>query len=142
MCVGTEQSVVKLRATLAGVTEVWKQPYPSKVCSPVVHDGHIYLAWQKVRCLDWETGKLKWEGSRSFGDDGSCIATGDGRLVVWGRGTLALINSAQHSPAAYRELSRIEGLSDADCWPHVVLAGGRIYAKDRQGKLMCFGSAN
>jgi hypothetical protein len=23
-------------------------------------------------------------------------------------------------------------------WPHVVLAHGRLYAKDRQGKLKCF----
>ena len=131
-------AIVKLRVTLAGVEEVWKAPYPSKVCSPVVHEGHIYLAWEKVRCLDWESGKLKWEGSRNLGDDGSCIVTGDGRLVVWARGTLALVDTAQHSPAAYRALARIEGLADGDCWPHVVLAGGRIYAKDRQGKLMCF----
>lgn len=130
-------AIVKLRATLSGIAEVWKQPYPSKVCSPVVSGGHIYLAWEKVRCLDWETGKLKWEGGR-FGDDGSCVVTGDGRLVVWGRGTLALVDTAQHSPDTYRELTRIEGLAGADCWPHVVLAGGRIYAKDRQGKLMCF----
>jgi outer membrane protein assembly factor BamB len=131
-------AIVKLRVTLAGIAEVWKQPYPSKVCSPVVHDGHIYLAWEKVRCLDWETGKLKWEGSRRFGDDGSCLVTSDDRLVVWGRGTLALVDTAQHSPNAYRELARIDNLADADCWPHVVMAGGRIYAKDRQGKLVCF----
>ena len=68
-------AIVKLRVTLGGIEELWKQPYPSKVCSPVVHDGHVYLAWQKVRCLDWETGKLKWEGSRNLGDDGSCIVT-------------------------------------------------------------------
>ncbi|MGH9203391.1 MAG: PQQ-binding-like beta-propeller repeat protein, partial [Vicinamibacterales bacterium] len=131
-------AIVRLHATLAGITEVWKQPYPSKVCSPVVHAGHIYLAWNRVRCLDWATGMLKWEGSRHFGDDGSCIVTGDGRLVVWGRGTLALVDAVEHSPSAYREAARIDGLSDADCWPHIVLAGGRIYAKDRQGKLMCF----
>ncbi len=131
-------AIVKLRATLAGITEVWKQPYPSKVCSPVVHDGHIYLAWEKVRCLDWATGKLKWEGSRNLSDDGSCVVTGDGRLVVWGRGTLALVDTAQHSPNAYRELAHVGNLADSDCWPHVVLADGRIYAKDRQGKLICF----
>jgi outer membrane protein assembly factor BamB len=131
-------AIVKLRVTLSGIEEVWKQPYPSKVCSPVVHDGHIYLAWEKVRCLDWETGKLKWEGSRRFGDDGSCLVSGDGRLVIWGRGTLALAETAERSADAYRELARIENMSAADCWPHVVLAGSRIYAKDREGKLMCF----
>jgi outer membrane protein assembly factor BamB len=130
-------ALVKLRMTLAGISEVWKQPYPSKVCSPVVHDGHIYLAWEKVRCLDWETGKLHWEGG-PFGDDGSCIATGDGRLVVWGHGKLALAETAERSANAYRELAAIENLSQSDCWPHVVLAGGRIYCMDRLGKIMCF----
>jgi len=129
-------AIVKLRVTLAGISEVWKQPQPSKVCSPVVHEGHIYLAWEKLRCLDWDTGKLKWQGG-SFGDDGSCVITADDRLVVWGRGTLALVDTAQHSPKSYRELARVGGLTNADCWPHVVLSGGRIYCKDRQGKLMC-----
>lgn len=129
-------ALVKLRITLAGITEVWKQPYPSKACSPVVHDGKIYLAWQKVRCLHWDTGKLEWEGGQ-FGDDGSCVVTGDGRLICWGRGNLALVETAERSPDGYRELARTEGLTMADCWPHVVIAGGRIYAKDRQGKLMC-----
>ena len=130
-------ALVKLRATLAGITKVWEQPHPSKVCSPVVDHGNVYLAWNKAQCLDWQTGKLRWQGG-NFGDDGSCIVTGDGRLICWGGGKLALIEMAERSPDAYRELATIEGLSQADCWPHVVLASGRIYCKDRQGKLMCF----
>ena len=132
-----QHAIVKLRATLGGLKEIWKQPYPSKVCSPVVHHGHIYLAWDKVRCLDFATGKLKWEGGR-FGDDGSCVVTGDGRLVCWGRGKLALVETVDHSPDDYRELAQLDGLSGADCWPHVVLAEGRIYCKDREGKIVCF----
>ena len=130
-------ALCKLRATRAGLAKVWEQPYPSKVGSPVVADGSIYVPWQKLRCLDFETGKLRWEGGR-FGDDGSCLATGDGRLIVWGRGTLALCESARHSPSAYNELARIDNLSSTDCWPHVTLANGRIYCKDRAGQVMCF----
>jgi outer membrane protein assembly factor BamB len=130
-------ALARLHVTLAGITRVWQQPYPSKVCSPVVDGGRIYLARHKLRCLDWETGKLLWEGG-ALGDDGSCVAAGDGRLVVWARGTLALVDSAGHSPKAARELVRIEGLSAADCWPHVVLAAGRVYCKDREGRLICF----
>ena len=127
----------KLRATLAGLEKVWEQPYPSKVGSPVVAKGAVYIPHEKLRCLDLASGKLRWEGGR-WGDDGSCLATSDGRLIVWGRGTLGLCDSAEHSPAAYRELARIDNLSGTECWPHVTLAGGRVYCKDRGGQLLCF----
>ncbi|MBC7967701.1 MAG: hypothetical protein H7Z17_17445 [Fuerstia sp.] len=29
------------------------------MCSPVIHNGHIYFAWQRMRCLDFETGGQK-----------------------------------------------------------------------------------
>lgn len=127
----------KLRATLAGVEKLWEQPYPSRVGSPVVVGGAIYVPCEKLRCLDFQTGKLRWEGGR-WGDDGSCLATSDGRLILWGRGSLGLCDSTEHSPAAYRELARLDNLSSTECWPHVVLAGGRIYCKDRAGQILCF----
>jgi outer membrane protein assembly factor BamB len=133
-------TMCKLRASRTGLTKVWEVPYPSKVCSPVIGGDSIYVAWEKLRCLDLATGKLRWEGGR-FGDDGSCLATSDGRTVVWGRGTLALCDGAGHSPAAYRELARKDNLSDTDCWPHVVLAEGRVYCKDRNGRLTCWETA-
>ena len=77
-------AIVKLKVTLAGAKEVWRKKYPSKVCTPVIHDGSVYIAWQRVRCLSWETGELKWEGG-VIGDPGSCVVTSDGRLVVYGQ---------------------------------------------------------
>jgi outer membrane protein assembly factor BamB len=132
-------TLCKLHAERTGLTKVWEQPYPSKVCTPVVAGDAIYVAWQHLRCLDLATGKLRWEGGR-FGDDGSCLFAADSRLVVWGRGTLALCDSAERSPSAYRELARVGNLSATECWPHVVLAAGRIYCKDRAGQLVCFAS--
>jgi outer membrane protein assembly factor BamB len=130
-------AMCKLRVAPTGLTKVWEQPYPSKVCSPVVSDGAVYVAWDRLRCLDFQTGQLRWEGAR-FGDDGSCVVTSDGRLVVWGRGSLVLCETARRSASAYRELARIDRLLHTDCWPHVVLAAGRMYCKDRGGQLSCF----
>jgi len=132
-------AICKLRASLAGLEKVWEQPYASLVGSPVVHKGSVYIPCGKLRCLDLATGKLRWEGGR-WGDDGSCLMAADGRLVVWGRGSLGLCESAEHSPVAYRELARVDNLSGTECWPHVVLAAGRVYCKDRAGQLYCFGS--
>jgi outer membrane protein assembly factor BamB len=131
-------SLCKLHISLKGARKVWQVEHPSKACSPVVHKGHVYLAWQRVRCLDLRTGKLQWQGGR-FGDTGSCLVTADDRLVVFGnKGTLALVDTAEHSPGKYRELAKKDGLFRALAWPHVVLAEGRIYCKDRKGNLKCF----
>ncbi|HKA07872.1 MAG TPA: PQQ-binding-like beta-propeller repeat protein [Gemmataceae bacterium] len=133
-----QNAICKLKVTLAGIEKVWQKPYPSKVCTPVIHGNHIYYAWQKVRCLNWETGEQLWEGG-SFSDPGSCIMTADDRLVVYGgNGKLALVESAQRSPKSYTELAVKDRLFKSQAWPHVVIAGGRVYCRDREGNLVCF----
>ncbi|QDU22003.1 outer membrane protein assembly factor BamB family protein [Urbifossiella limnaea] len=133
-----QNAISKLRVTLTGATEVWRKRFPSKVCTPVVVGGHLYLAWQRLRCLDWETGEQRWEGG-AFGDAGSCVATADGRLVVYGgTGKLALVEGAARSPTAYTELAVRDRVVGAVAWPHVALAGGRVFCRDREGTLACF----
>ena len=70
-----------------------------------------------------------------MGDAGSCLVTADDKLIVWaGRGDLFLVDIA--GPAGeYRELVRRRGLAAEDVWPHVVLAQGRLYCRDRVGRL-------
>jgi outer membrane protein assembly factor BamB len=131
-------TICKLHVTLQGPTKVWEQPYASKTCSPIIHRGRVYWAWQKLRCLDFETGRQLWEGGE-FGEAGSCIVTADDRLIVWGRrGRLVLSETAGHSPDQYRELARLNDIFATDVWPHVVLADGKLFCKDRQGNLKCF----
>jgi outer membrane protein assembly factor BamB len=131
-------AICKLRITLRGAEKLWERPYASKVCTPVVYGGHVYWSWHTVKCLDWETGELTWEGGR-FGDPGSCVVTGDGRLVVLGgQGRLALVETADRSPTKYAEVAARDGIFHDSAWPHVVLSGGRLYCKDRRGNLVCF----
>ncbi|HEX7900210.1 MAG TPA: PQQ-binding-like beta-propeller repeat protein [Planctomycetota bacterium] len=127
-------AICRLRITLKGASKVWEAPYASKACTPVVYQDRVYWAWRKVRCLDFATGVQKWEGG-AFGDAGSCIATSDGKLIVWGgTGRLALLETGD----AYKELFREPRVFSATAWPHVTLAGGRLYCKDRDGNLKCF----
>lgn len=133
-----QNAICKLRITLKGAEKVWQKPYPSKVCTPIIRNDRVYFAWQKVRCLDWETGEQIWEGG-SFGDPGSCVVTADDRLLVYGQnGKLALIETAKRSPKAYTELVVRERIFSASAWPHVAIAHGRIYCRDRNGALVCF----
>ena len=130
--------IAKIRVTLRGATNIWEQPQPSKVCSPVIYEGHVYWAWRQLVCLDYETGEVKWQGG-NHGDAGSCLVTSDGRLIVWsGNGTLTLVETAGRSPDRYEELASKKRSWRDDAWPHVVLSGGRLYCKDRQGNLVCF----
>jgi hypothetical protein len=129
--------IARLRITLSGAERVWEQDYASKVCSPVIVGGHVYWAFQKLHCLDFETGKLQWQGG-SFGSPGSCTATSDGRLIVWGKqGDLVLAETASRSPTKYVELASRKGLLRKDAWPHVVLSDGKLLCKDRDGNLVC-----
>ena len=133
-------AMCRVKVTLNGAEEVWRKKFPSKVCTPVIDHDSVYVAWQRIRCIDLKTGKLRWEGG-TVGDPGSCIVTSDGRLIVFGlRGKLALIEGARRSPDAYKELALKDKLFKALAWPHVVLAGGRVYCRDRDGNMMVFGT--
>lgn len=134
------EAICRVRITLQGAQKVWQQPYHSGVCTPVVYRGHVYWAWRHLYCLDFETGELKWRGSTGGGDPGSCIITGDGRIISWTkRGRLILSESADRSPDDYKELARRDAVFRRAAWPHVVLAGGRLFCKDADGNMVCFG---
>ena len=129
----------RVDVSLAGAKKVWEVEHPSGVCSPVIHQGHVYWSWRQVHCLDFETGELKWQGGGNLDTPGSCIVTADDRLIVWAKeGTLLLAETAVRSPDKYTELARLDGVFGADAWPHVVLSGGRLFCKDRGGNIKCF----
>ena len=130
--------MVRLRIEGDAMRPVWESRQFTAVGSPVVYKGKIYTPYRRLRCFDAATGELEWEGG-VFGVDGSCLVTADGRLVVWGNGRLAIVDTADHSPGGYTERAvRDDLFRPNNGWPHVTLAGGRVYGKDRFGKLLCF----
>lgn len=131
--------VARFRITLGGGAEkVWEAEEASKVCSPLIVDGRVYWAWHEVVCIDFESGRVIWKGGQ-LGDPGSLITTADDKLIQWAnRGDLTLIEGAKRSPDQYRELASQAGIGRDDAWPHVVLANGRLYCKDRSGHVVCF----
>ena len=133
-----QHSTARYDVTLKGMTEVWRKPSHSKVCTPVVHDGSVYFSWMKVYCLDWKTGEKRWDGG-NYADAGSCIVTSDGRLVVYGyNGKLGLIEGASASPGSFKELSVRDGLFKTTAWPHPAIVPGYVVLRDREGNLACY----
>lgn len=129
--------LARLRIASGGAEPVWEIDWPSKVCTPVVFEGHVYWAWNKMLCVDLATGQGRWEAG-GYDDPGSCIVTADARLIVYaGRGRLTLVESARRAPDRYVKLAETGPLFQTEAWPHVVLADGRLYCKDRDGNLVC-----
>lgn len=133
------KKICKLEITLKGAKKVWEKPFSSKACTPIIHKGHVYWVWRTVHCLDFETGNEVWEIRESYGNPGSCILTGDDRLIIWGgRGRLTLAETAVRSPKKAKVLSDQQRLTRQDSWPHVVLANRQLFLKDKSGRIMCF----
>ena len=121
-----------------GAREVWRVKDATGVCSAVIYEDHIYWAGKGLHCVDFATGKKRWEGAK-FGDAGSCIVTADGRLLVWANsGDLTLAETAKRSPDRYTQLQRVDNIFRGMAWPHVVLVDQRIYCRDIGGDLKCF----
>jgi outer membrane protein assembly factor BamB len=135
----SHHAICKIKVTLRGAERLWEQPFASHVGSPVVQGDHVYLAGERLMCLDWKTGRLLWEGG-AYGYGGACIATADDKLIVWSdRGLATLVENARRSPDAYRQLARHAHLfPESQAWPHPAIADGLFYCKDRQGDLKCF----
>lgn len=131
-------AMCRVKIDLRGATKVWEtEETHSAVCSPVVHNGYLYWAWRGVHCVDLDTGRERWSGG-NVEAPGSCIVTGDGRLVVYAnKGDLTLVETADRSPDAYRELAAEQVLTTTDAWPHVVVVGDRILCRDRSGAVRC-----
>lgn len=131
-------AMVKLEITLrGGARKVWQIKESSGVCSPVVHDGHLYWAGDGMHCVDLATGEQRWSGGK-YSAAGSCIATADDRILVWANdGDLSLVETVARSPNKLTILAEEKGVFRDMAWPHVVLAGGRIFCRDRGGNIKC-----
>jgi outer membrane protein assembly factor BamB len=84
-----------------------------------------------LSCINLETGEPAWT-QRDLGCGSLLIA--DGKLLVLSeKGELVM---AKASPEAYTELARSPFL-EGRCWTVPVLANGRLYGRNADGKLVC-----
>ncbi len=120
----------------------------SDISTPVIVDGFIYACQggpsfntAYLRCLDLQTGRLRWEEhlSEGSGNDSISLISAAGKLIILNeKGTLSI---AEASPDGYREISRCDVLLAKKTvrrfWMPPVLSGGRIYCRNLPGELVC-----
>ncbi len=133
---GTGCALLKVDGGAAA--EVWRNKnMRNHFNSCVLWEGHVYGVdndagkKNEVRCLDWKTGELKWAQE---GLGCGSIAVAGGKLLVLGeKGDLVL---AEASPAGWKEITRAQILG-GKCWTVPVLCGGRLYARNAKGDVVC-----
>ena len=85
-----------------------------------------------LKCLEWRTGKAKW---KEYGFGKGSVTIADGKLIILSDdGTLAL---ADADPAGYHERSRFVHSEQPSSWTVPVVAGGRLYVRDKT-RLVCY----
>ena len=140
---GTGGGAVRLKTSGESVEaeEVYfESKLPTAIGGVVKVGDYLYgTTSQALLCLEFATGKLKWE-DRALGAASLCVA--DGRLFLHGEnGEVALV---EPSAEGYREKGRFtpadapkksNGMEKA--WAYPVVADGRLYIREH-GALWCY----
>ncbi len=113
---------------------VYKNRSLRTVFSSAVREGDYLYGFDdtNLACIDLRRGKRMWS-ERGFGKGSLTLA--DGMLIILGEhGTLAL---AAADPHEYRERSRFEHSEQIGSWTVPVVAGGRLYVRDKN-RVVCY----
>lgn len=116
-----------------GLEEKWSTRRSARVSTPLVWRDRVFVMENRLRCLRLKDGEEIWSGGQ-FGL-GSCLVTGRGRLLAFGRGQLALLDAAAQT---YKEVGTLKENFSGECYPQVILAEGKILCKDIDGNIILF----
>jgi outer membrane protein assembly factor BamB len=124
-----------------GVFDVSSQPpkpiWSSKdmrnqLASSVHWQGHLYgVDENQLRCLEFETGKVKWTDKVS--GKGTVMMAGGKLVVLSERGELLL---AEPSPEGFKPSARAQVIG-GKCWSAPTLAHGKFYVRTGSGDVAC-----
>jgi hypothetical protein len=124
---GTGGAVFRLKNGAEPET-LWKgRAMQNHFSSSVLYEGHLYgFSEDRLRCVEFETGKVKWDQT-GLGK-GSLLVVADGRLIALGdHGQLVF---ARATPEGYSEISRCQVFDkDRLTWTVPVLSGGRLFVR-------------
>jgi outer membrane protein assembly factor BamB len=130
---GTGAALFRIQANK--LVQVWSnKEMQNWLSSSVFRQGYIYGVDTRdgaLKCLALRTGAVQW--SREKLGVGSVMLAGDKLVALSDKGELII---ARAVPDAYRELAAAPILS-GKCWTMPVLSGGRIYARNAAGDLVC-----
>ena len=119
------------RLTEMSAERLWNHPTDARrsQSSPIIHEGHVYLFEDgDHRCVDLQTGKLRWSQKVSSTITSPILA--DGKLfVIANNGNNALMIKA--SPEKYQELGKTNVKALWVASP--AIANGSLFIRHRAG---------
>jgi outer membrane protein assembly factor BamB len=132
---GYNYGCAKIKVTGSKVKTLWqnKNMRNHMNCS-MYWKGYLYgFDENKLTCLDFEDGTIKWSDS-SMGK-GALMMSADGRMIIISdKGELV---TARANPNRFDVISRAQILPRSKCWTTPILANGKIYARNANGDLVC-----
>jgi outer membrane protein assembly factor BamB len=96
-------------------------------------DGDVKNRSTGLNCVDPRTGAVKWAANETSVGGGSLTAA-DGKLIVLSETGELIV--AEASADSFKPLARARILG-GKCWTAPVLSGGRIFARNAVGDLVC-----
>lgn len=138
ICFGQEAGAIALRIEKDrdGVTakQVWKKAQTThRFNTPVLRDGLLYgmTPGKLFYCMNAQTGETLWTDKTKRGECGAILNAGSVLLALTSDSELLAI---QPSDKGYQELAKYT-VADAPTWAYPIIAGNRVYVKDKAGSL-------
>ena len=114
--------------------EIWRKNPAAGYHTPVYRDGLIYgvaLKGKTFFCLDAKTGDTKWTDDADHGECGCILNVGSVLVALTSKEDLIVFRPGGKE---YSEIARYR-VSSSPTWCVPILAGSRIYVKDKEGSL-------
>jgi len=108
----------------------------------VLVDGYVYGTSGTLRCIEFKTGKVMWEGKTGKGS----VTYADGHLYVRNEGGKGTVYLVEANPKAYTEKGKFDQpdrqskpnrKQTYEAWAYPVVANGKLYIRD-QDVLLCY----
>jgi outer membrane protein assembly factor BamB len=116
-------------------TELWQKSLAAhQYHTPVLHDGLLFGVSTGLNffCMDAHTGEPLWTDTGT--QVGKCGAILDAGPVLLALSSDKDLIAMRQSKKAYEEVARYR-VADAETWAVPIIAGNRIYVKDKGGSL-------
>jgi outer membrane protein assembly factor BamB len=130
---GTGGAAFRLMEKAEPIT-IWKtKTMHNHFSTSVLYEGNLYgFSEQRLRCVDFETGGLKWD---QLGLGRGSVVIADGKLIALGEhGELVL---AKPDSAKYAEISRCQIFAEGTLtWTAPVVSGGRLFVRHENGLIV------
>ncbi|MFI5377798.1 MAG: PQQ-binding-like beta-propeller repeat protein [Tepidisphaerales bacterium] len=133
---GTRSMKIEKQGGQFAARELWANSdtrFSARFTTPILRDGLLFgNANGKFFCLNARTGAVNWLDTENRGNSAAIVDAGP---VLFATATNGELAACQPDGKQYTELLRFK-VSETETWAHPVIAGKRIFVRDRDAVTM------